>query len=177
MEQEKVNLSEKLNTLLDTGLRHSIQAGQVQHLCLISPGEDPVQEDPLSAWPCPVSTSEPKACVLQSPQTTMHILDLPAGSWHGIKFPRVLLSSRRCRLLQPSRSWRHMMEEDNMITYVKKKVLEDPIRSDDNFGPLKRASYAFRDDIFNQTDFCHMPGGGRTLLFWSWPSTWSPCAS
>uniref|UniRef100_M3YSV1 NAD(+) kinase n=1 Tax=Mustela putorius furo TaxID=9669 RepID=M3YSV1_MUSPF len=60
-------------------------------------------------------------------------------------------------------------QENNMIVYVEKKVLEDPaIVSDDNFGPVKKKFCTFRedyDDISNQIDFIICLGGDGTLLY------------
>ena len=40
-------------------------------------------------------------------------------------------------------------QENNMIVYVEKKVLEDPaIVSDDNFGPVKKKFCTFREGEF-----------------------------
>lgn len=39
-------------------------------------------------------------------------------------------------------------QENNMIVYVEKKVLEDPaIASDENFGPVKKKFCTFREGV------------------------------
>uniref|UniRef100_A0A8D2QEY7 NAD(+) kinase n=1 Tax=Zonotrichia albicollis TaxID=44394 RepID=A0A8D2QEY7_ZONAL len=61
------------------------------------------------------------------------------------------------------------LQENNMIVYVEKKVLEDPaIANDENFGPVKKKFCTFRedyDDISNQIDFIICLGGDGTLLY------------
>uniref|UniRef100_A0A2K6RHY7 NAD(+) kinase n=1 Tax=Rhinopithecus roxellana TaxID=61622 RepID=A0A2K6RHY7_RHIRO len=60
-------------------------------------------------------------------------------------------------------------QENNMIVYVEKKVLEDPaIASDESFGAVKKKFCTFRedyDDISNQIDFIICLGGDGTLLY------------
>ncbi|KAB0399481.1 hypothetical protein E2I00_015793, partial [Balaenoptera physalus] len=90
--------------------------------------------------PCPVTTFGPKACVLQNPQTIMHIQDPASQRLTWSKSPKSVLVIKKIRdasLLQPFKELCvYLMEENNMIVYVEKKVLEDPaIVSDDRFGP------------------------------------------
>ncbi|XP_036918078.1 NAD kinase isoform X3 [Sturnira hondurensis] len=122
--------------------------------------------------PCPVTTFGPKACVLQNPQTIMHIQDPASQRLTWSKSPKSVLVIRKIRdasLLQPFKELcAYLMEEKNMIVYVEKKVLEDPaIMGDDSFGPVKRKFCTFRedyDDISNQIDFIICLGGDGTLL-------------
>uniref|UniRef100_A0A8C5LEY8 NAD(+) kinase n=1 Tax=Jaculus jaculus TaxID=51337 RepID=A0A8C5LEY8_JACJA len=116
--------------------------------------------------PCPVTTFGPKACVLQSSHTVMHIQDPASQRLTWNKSPE----SVDATLLQPFKELRmYLMEENNMIVYVEKKVLEDPaIVSDENFGPVKKKFCTFRedsDDISNHIDFIICLGGGGTLLY------------
>ncbi|XP_044919477.1 NAD kinase isoform X2 [Mustela putorius furo] len=123
--------------------------------------------------PCPVTTFGPKACVLQNPQTIMHIQDPASQRLTWNKSPKSVLVVKKIRdasLLQPFKELCvYLMEENNMIVYVEKKVLEDPaIVSDDNFGPVKKKFCTFRedyDDISNQIDFIICLGGDGTLLY------------
>ncbi|XP_042806534.1 NAD kinase isoform X1 [Panthera leo] len=123
--------------------------------------------------PCPVTTFGPKACVLQNPQTIMHIQDPASQRLTWNKSPKSVLVIKKIRdasLLQPFKELCvYLMEENNMIVYVEKKVLEDPaIVSDDNFGPVKKKFCTFRedyDDISNQIDFIICLGGDGTLLY------------
>ncbi|XP_047411487.1 NAD kinase isoform X2 [Sciurus carolinensis] len=123
--------------------------------------------------PCPVTTFGPKACVLQNPQTIMHIQDPASQRLTWNKSPKSVLVIKKIRdasLLQPFKELCvYLMEENNMIVYVEKKVLEDPaIASDDNFGPVKKKFCTFRedyDDISNQIDFIICLGGDGTLLY------------
>lgn len=40
------------------------------------------------------------------------------------------------------------LQENNMIVYVEKKVLEDPaIANDENFGPVKKKFCTFREGM------------------------------
>lgn len=42
-------------------------------------------------------------------------------------------------------------QENNMIVYVEKKVLEDPaIVSDESFGPVKKKFCTFREGVLSQ---------------------------
>lgn len=123
--------------------------------------------------PCPVTTFGPKACVLQNPQTIMHIQDPARQRLTWNKSPKSVLVIKKVRdasLLQPFKELcGYLMEENNMIVYVEKKVLEDPaIVGDDSFGPVKRKFCTFRedyDDISNQIDFIICLGGDGTLLY------------
>ncbi|XP_028747219.1 NAD kinase isoform X1 [Peromyscus maniculatus bairdii] len=123
--------------------------------------------------PCPVTTFGPKACVLQNPQTIMHIQDPASQRLTWNKSPKSVLVIKKIRdasLLQPFKELCiYLMEENNMIVYVEKKVLEDPaIVSDENFGPVKKKFCTFRedyDDISNQIDFIICLGGDGTLLY------------
>lgn len=123
--------------------------------------------------PCPVTTFGPKACVLQNPQTIMHIQDPASQRLTWNKSPKSVLVIKKIRdasLLQPFKELcMYLMEENNMIVYVEKKVLEDPaIVSDENFGPVKKKFCTFRedyDDISNQIDFIICLGGDGTLLY------------
>lgn len=123
--------------------------------------------------PCPVTTFGPKACVLQNPQTIMHIQDPASQRLTWNKSPKSVLVIKKIRdasLLQPFKELCvYLMEENNMIVYVEKKVLEDPaIVGDDSFGPVKKKFCTFRedyDDISNQIDFIICLGGDGTLLY------------
>uniref|UniRef100_A0A8I5ZN64 NAD kinase n=1 Tax=Rattus norvegicus TaxID=10116 RepID=A0A8I5ZN64_RAT len=123
--------------------------------------------------PCPVTTFGPKACVLQNPQTIMHIQDPASQRLTWNKSPKSVLVIKKIRdasLLQPFKELCiYLMEENNMIVYVEKKVLEDPaIVGDENFGPVKKKFCTFRedyDDISNQIDFIICLGGDGTLLY------------
>nr|XP_019567601.1 PREDICTED: NAD kinase isoform X1 [Rhinolophus sinicus] len=123
--------------------------------------------------PCPVTTFGPKACVLQNPQTIMHIQDPASQRLTWNKCPKSVLVIKKIRdasLLQPFKELcMYLMEENNMVVYVEKKVLDDPaIVGDDSFGPVKRKFCTFRedyDDISNQIDFIICLGGDGTLLY------------
>ncbi|XP_069320806.1 NAD kinase isoform X2 [Eulemur rufifrons] len=123
--------------------------------------------------PCPVTTFGPKACVLQNPQTIMHIQDPASQRLTWNKSPKSVLVVKKVRdagLLQPFKELcTYLMEENNMVVYVEKKVLEDPaIVSDENFGAVKKKFCTFRedyDDISNQIDFIICLGGDGTLLY------------
>ncbi|XP_033084595.1 NAD kinase isoform X3 [Trachypithecus francoisi] len=123
--------------------------------------------------PCPVTTFGPKACVLQNPQTIMHIQDPASQRLTWNKSPKSVLVIKKMRdasLLQPFKELcTYLMEENNMIVYVEKKVLEDPaIASDESFGAVKKKFCTFRedyDDISNQIDFIICLGGDGTLLY------------
>lgn len=145
--------------------------------------------------PCPVTTFGPKACVLQNPQTIMHIQDPASQRLTWNKSPKSVLVIKKIRdasLLQPFKELcAYLMEENNMIVYVEKKVLEDPaLLSDDHFGPVKRKFCTFRedyDDISNQIDliiclgvtgpFYTLPPSSRVACLQSWHSIWAPWAS
>ncbi|XP_066230911.1 NAD kinase isoform X1 [Saccopteryx leptura] len=123
--------------------------------------------------PCPVTTFGPKACVLQNPQTIMHIQDPASQRLTWNKAPKSVLVIKKIRdasLLQPFKELcMYLMEENSMLVYVEKKVLEDPaIVGDDSFGPVKKKFCTFRedyDDISNQIDFIICLGGDGTLLY------------
>uniref|UniRef100_A0A8D2IL99 NAD kinase n=1 Tax=Varanus komodoensis TaxID=61221 RepID=A0A8D2IL99_VARKO len=123
--------------------------------------------------PCPVTTFGPKACMLQNPQTIMHIQDPASQRLTWNKPPKSVLVIKKIRdvsLLQPFKDLCiYLTEVNNMIVYVEKKVLEDPsIMSDDSFGPVKKKFCTFRedyDDISNQIDFIICLGGDGTLLY------------
>ncbi|XP_065277293.1 NAD kinase isoform X2 [Emys orbicularis] len=123
--------------------------------------------------PCPVTTFGPKACMLQNPKTIMHIQDPASQRLTWNKPPKSVLVIKKIRdasLLQPFKELCvYLTEENNMIVYVEKKVLEDPaIVNDDNFGPVKKKFCTFRedyDDISNQIDFIICLGGDGTLLY------------
>ncbi|XP_048206041.1 NAD kinase [Perognathus longimembris pacificus] len=123
--------------------------------------------------PSPVTTFGPKACVLPNPQTIMHIQDPASQRLTWNKSPKSVLVIKKIRdasLLQPFKELcMYLMEENNMIVYVEKKVLDDPaIASDENFGPVKKKFCTFRedyDDISNQIDLIMCLGGDGTLLY------------
>uniref|UniRef100_A0A8D0GPW7 NAD kinase n=1 Tax=Sphenodon punctatus TaxID=8508 RepID=A0A8D0GPW7_SPHPU len=123
--------------------------------------------------PCPVTTFGPKACMLQNPKTIMHIQDPASQRLTWNKPPKSVLVIKKIRdasLLQPFKELCiYLTEENNMIVYVEKKVLEDPaIVNDDSFGPVKKKFCTFSedyDDIYNQIDFIICLGGDGTLLY------------
>lgn len=123
--------------------------------------------------PCPVTTFGPKACVLQNPQTIMHIQDPASQRLTWNKSPKSVLVIKKIQdtsLLQPFKELCvYLMQENGMVVYVEKKVLEDPaIVGDDSFGPVKKRFCTFRedyDDISNQIDFIICLGGDGTLLY------------
>lgn len=123
--------------------------------------------------PCPVTTFGPKACVLQNPQAIMHIQDPASQRLAWNKPPKSVLVVKKLRdasLLQPFKELcSYLTEENGMIVYVEKKVLEDPaIMSDDHFGPVKKKFCTFHedyDDISNQIDLIICLGGDGTLLY------------
>ncbi|XP_044523484.1 NAD kinase isoform X1 [Gracilinanus agilis] len=123
--------------------------------------------------PCPVTTFGPKACMLQNPKTIMHIQDPASQRLTWNKSPKSVLVIKKIRdasLLQPFKALCvYLMEENNMIVYVEKKVLEDPaIVNDEHFGAVKKKFCTFRedyDDISNQIDFIICLGGDGTLLY------------
>ncbi|XP_025067369.1 NAD kinase isoform X2 [Alligator sinensis] len=123
--------------------------------------------------PCPVTTFGPKACMLQNPKTIMHIQDPASQRLTWNKPPKSVLVIKKIRdasLLQPFKELCvYLTEENNMIVYVEKKVLEDPaIAHDENFGPVKKKFCTFSedyDDISNQIDFIICLGGDGTLLY------------
>ncbi|XP_031519486.1 NAD kinase isoform X6 [Papio anubis] len=103
----------------------------------------------------------------------MHIQDPASQRLTWNKSPKSVLVIKKMRdasLLQPFKELcTHLMEENNMIVYVEKKVLEDPaIASDESFGAVKKKFCTFRedyDDISNQIDFIICLGGDGTLLY------------
>ncbi|XP_062046280.1 NAD kinase isoform X1 [Lepus europaeus] len=123
--------------------------------------------------PCPVTTFGPKACVLQNPQTIMHIQDPASQRLTWNKPPKsvlVIKKIRDARLLQPFKELcAYLVQGNNMVVYVEKKALEDPaIADDESFGPVKKKFCTFRedyDDISNQIDFIICLGGDGTLLY------------
>ncbi|XP_063561199.1 NAD kinase isoform X2 [Gorilla gorilla gorilla] len=104
---------------------------------------------------------------------TGHIQDPASQRLTWNKSPKSVLVIKKMRdasLLQPFKELcTHLMEENNMIVYVEKKVLEDPaIASDESFGAVKKKFCTFRedyDDISNQIDFIICLGGDGTLLY------------
>lgn len=123
--------------------------------------------------PSPVTTFGPKACVLQNPQAIMHIQDPASQRLAWNKPPKSVLVVKKLHdssLLQPFKELcAYLTEENDMIVYVEKKVLEDPaIVSDGHFGPVKKKFCTFRedyDDISNQIDLIICLGGDGTLLY------------
>ncbi|NWW40726.1 NADK kinase, partial [Panurus biarmicus] len=102
--------------------------------------------------PCPVTTFGPKACMLQNPKTIMHIQDPASQRLTWNKPPKSVLVIKKIRdasLLQPFKELCvYLTEENNMIVYVEKKVLEDPaIANDENFGPVKKKFCTFREGM------------------------------
>ncbi|KAM3659683.1 NAD kinase isoform 2-T2 [Ammospiza maritima maritima] len=102
-----------------------------------------------------------------------HIQDPASQRLTWNKPPKSVLVIKKIRdasLLQPFKELCvYLTEENNMIVYVEKKVLEDPaIANDENFGPVKKKFCTFRedyDDISNQIDFIICLGGDGTLLY------------
>ncbi|XP_036720123.1 NAD kinase isoform X4 [Balaenoptera musculus] len=188
MEQEKVHGSEELRAEAasyrcsachgdeDWGLGHPIRGRAKSRSLSAAPAVASTREFRRTRslhGPCPVTTFGPKACVLQNPQTIMHIQDPASQRLTWSKSPKSVLVIKKIRdasLLQPFKELCvYLMEENNMIVYVEKKVLEDPaIVSDDRFGPVKRKFCTFRedyDDISNQIDLIVCLGGDGTLLY------------
>uniref|UniRef100_A0A8C2REK6 NAD(+) kinase n=1 Tax=Capra hircus TaxID=9925 RepID=A0A8C2REK6_CAPHI len=108
-----------------------------------------------------------------SPSLYWHIQDPASQRLTWNKSPKSVLVIKKIRdasLLQPFKELcAYLMEENNMVVYVEKKVLEDPaLLSDDHFGPVKRKFCTFRedyDDISNQIDLIICLGGDGTLLY------------
>ncbi|XP_032118013.1 NAD kinase isoform X1 [Sapajus apella] len=104
---------------------------------------------------------------------TGHIQDPASQRLTWNKAPKSVLVIKKMRdasLLQPFKELcTYLMEENNMIVYVEKKVLEDPaIASDESFGAVKKKFCTFRedyDDISNRIDFIICLGGDGTLLY------------
>ncbi|XP_025862929.1 NAD kinase isoform X3 [Vulpes vulpes] len=188
MEQEKVNMSKALSADSgsyrcsachgdeDWGSKHPIRGRAKSRSLSASPALASAKEFRRTRslhGPCPVTTFGPKACVLQNPQTIMHIQDPASQRLTWNKSPKSVLVIKKMRdasLLQPFKELcTYLMEENNMIVYVEKKVLEDPAMvSDDNFGAVKKKFCTFRedyDDISNQIDFIICLGGDGTLLY------------
>ncbi|XP_036599328.1 NAD kinase isoform X2 [Trichosurus vulpecula] len=102
-----------------------------------------------------------------------HIQDPASQRLTWNKSPKSVLVIKKIRdasLLQPFKALCvYLMEENNMIVYVEKKVLEDPaIVNDEHFGTVKKKFCTFRedyDDISNQIDFIICLGGDGTLLY------------
>ncbi|XP_056651995.1 NAD kinase isoform X2 [Monodelphis domestica] len=102
-----------------------------------------------------------------------HIQDPASQRLTWNKSPKSVLVIKKIRdasLLQPFKALCvYLMEENNMIVYVEKKVLEDPaIVNDEHFGAVKKKFCTFRedyDDISNQIDFIICLGGDGTLLY------------
>lgn len=188
MEQEKMNVSKELSPDSDSyrcsachgdetwNYNHPIRGRAKSRSLSASPALGSTKEFRRTRslhGPCPVTTFGPKACVLQNPQTIMHIQDPASQRLTWNKSPKSVLVIKKIRdasLLQPFKELcMYLMEENNMIVYVEKKVLEDPaIASDENFGPVKKKFCTFRedyDDISNQIDFIICLGGDGTLLY------------
>uniref|UniRef100_A0A8D1UKN3 NAD(+) kinase n=1 Tax=Sus scrofa TaxID=9823 RepID=A0A8D1UKN3_PIG len=188
MEQEKVNGSKELSADAtsyrcsachgdeDWALGHPIRGRAKSRSLSASPALASTREFRRTRslhGPCPVTTFGPKACVLQNPQSIMHIQDPASQRLTWNKSPKSVLVIKKVRdasLLQPFRELcTYLMEQNNMIVYVEKKVLEDPaLVSDDHFGPMKRRFCTFRedyDDISNQIDLIICLGGDGTLLY------------
>lgn len=188
MEQEKMNLSKELSADSASyncsachgdetwSYNHPIRGRAKSRSLSASPALGSTKEFRRTRslhGPCPVTTFGPKACVLQNPQTIMHIQDPASQRLTWNKSPKSVLVIKKIRdasLLQPFKELCiYLMEENNMIVYVEKKVLEDPaIVSDENFGPVKKKFCTFRedyDDISNQIDFIICLGGDGTLLY------------
>ncbi|XP_006885998.1 PREDICTED: NAD kinase [Elephantulus edwardii] len=188
MEQEKNSLSRELSPELapfrcaaclgdeDWSHSHPIRGRAKSRSLSASPALGSTKEFRRTRslhGPCPVTTFGPKACVLSNPQTIMHIQDPASQRLTWNKAPKSVLVIKKIRdasLLQPFKELCvYLMEENNMIVYVEKKVLEDPaIVSDENFGPVKKKFCTFRedyDDISNQIDFIICLGGDGTLLY------------
>lgn len=57
------------------------------------------------------------------------------------------------------------LQENNMIVYVEKKVLEDPaIANDENFGPVKKKFCTFREGM----EMISWKDSWSVFLFLSW---------
>ncbi|XP_044625407.1 NAD kinase isoform X3 [Equus asinus] len=165
VEQEKVNMSKELSADAasyrcsachgdeDWGLSHPMRGRAKSRSLSAAPAPASTKEFRRTRslhGPCPVTTFGPKACVLQNPQTIMHIQDPASQRLTWNKSPKSVLVIKKIRdasLLQPFKELcMYLMEENNMIVYVEKKVLEDPaIVSDDSFGPVKRKFCTFRE--------------------------------
>ncbi|XP_055984419.1 NAD kinase isoform X1 [Sorex fumeus] len=160
----------------DWGLSHPIRGRAKSRSLSASPalaGNKEFRRTRSLHGPCPVTTFGPKACVLQNPQAIMHIQDPASQRLAWNKPPKSVLVVKKLRdasLLQPFKELcSYLTEENGMIVYVEKKVLEDPaIVSDAHFGPVKKKFCTFRedyDDISNQIDLIICLGGDGTLLY------------
>ncbi|KAK2500591.1 hypothetical protein MC885_019181, partial [Smutsia gigantea] len=170
MEQDRVSVSQGLGTDSasyrcsachgneDWGPSHPIRGRAKSRSLSASPATASTKEFRRTRslhGPCPVTTFGPKACVLQNPQTVMHIQDPASQRLTWNKPPKSVLVIKKIRdssLLQPFKELCvYLSEENNMIVYVEKKVLEDPaIVNDDSFGSI---------------DFIICLGGDGTLLY------------
>ncbi|XP_054993771.1 NAD kinase isoform X4 [Sorex araneus] len=188
MERERVGGSKELGVATplyrcsacngdeDWGLGHPIRGRAKSRSLSASPalaGNKEFRRTRSLHGPCPVTTFGPKACVLQNPQAIMHIQDPASQRLAWNKPPKSVLVVKKLRdasLLQPFKELcSYLTEENGMIVYVEKKVLEDPaIVSDAHFGPVKKKFCTFRedyDDISNQIDLIICLGGDGTLLY------------
>lgn len=119
--------------------------------------------------PCPVTTFGPKACVLQNPQTIMHIQDPASQRLTWNKPPKsvlVIKKIRDARLLQPFKELcAYLVQGNNMVVYVEKKALEDPRHRE------RRELRASEEEVlhlprglrrhFQPDRLHHLPGGRR----------------
>ncbi|XP_043912194.1 NAD kinase [Protopterus annectens] len=102
-----------------------------------------------------------------------HIPDPASQRLTWNKPPKNVLVIKKIKdasLLQPFKDLcRFLSEQQKMIVYVEKKVLEDPaIVSDNSFGPVTKKFCTFHedyDDISDQIDFIICLGGDGTLLY------------
>nr|XP_046190300.1 NAD kinase-like isoform X8 [Oncorhynchus gorbuscha] len=120
----------------------------------------------------PVTTFGPKACMLQNPHAIMHIQDPASQRLTWNKPPKSVLVIKKIQdasLLQPFKELCVFLTEKNMIVYVERKVLADPvIQADESFAAVIQKFCTFRedlDDISNQVDFIICLGGDGTLLY------------
>ncbi|XP_042155408.1 NAD kinase isoform X2 [Oncorhynchus tshawytscha] len=120
----------------------------------------------------PVTTFGPKACMLQNPHAVMHIQDPASQRLTWNKPPKSVLVIKKIQdasLLQPFKELCVFLTEKNMIVYVERKVLADPvIQADESFAAVIQKFCTFRedlDDISNRVDFIICLGGDGTLLY------------
>ncbi|XP_021471926.2 NAD kinase isoform X1 [Oncorhynchus mykiss] len=120
----------------------------------------------------PVTTFGPKACMLQNPHAVMHIQDPASQRLTWNKPPKSVLVIKKIQdasLLQPFKELCVFLTEKNMIVYVERKVLADPvIQADESFAAVIQRFCTFRedlDDISNRVDFIICLGGDGTLLY------------
>ncbi|GAB1289334.1 NAD kinase [Apodemus speciosus] len=189
MEQEKMNLSKELSPDSASyncsachgdetwSYNHPIRGRAKSRSLSASPAlgsTKEFREDPLSPWAVPGDNVWTKGLRAAEPTDHhVHIQDPASQRLTWNKSPKSVLVIKKIRdasLLQPFKELCiYLMEENNMIVYVEKKVLEDPaIVSDENFGPVKKKFCTFRedyDDISNQIDFIICLGGDGTLLY------------